>query len=198
MTHTEGDRAGMSALSQLRFWLQAPAVIADPEQVDPDTGRVWSHARDVLPNVLIRPGEAVVAAWENVTWLAIPEWDDLELDSLWLRPVGKPVTAADVAGPAAGFGDGTTMRSADNAGAGAGAGAWNEQESSDLVSVDVVAALAALVVETAQLHRSIAQDVLVELADLPAKHQRRLRQSAALGRLLQLARRPALPSLRES
>jgi hypothetical protein len=83
--------------SQLQQWLSEVQVLADPEQRDGD--RVWTRAQDLLPAVVPQPGTTLTAAWGSAVWLAVPEWDEREVDTLWLRPLSGPITAPRAPGP---------------------------------------------------------------------------------------------------
>lgn len=69
-------------------WLQEPEIIADPEQTE--DGRVWTRAQDLIPGAVVRDGQPLTAAWGELTWTALPVWDEQDIDTLWLCPIGAP------------------------------------------------------------------------------------------------------------
>jgi hypothetical protein len=69
-------------------WLAAADVLADPDQRY--DGEVWTRAQEIFPGAEVVEGRPVVAAWGDATWTALPRWDDEELDTLWLQPLGPP------------------------------------------------------------------------------------------------------------
>jgi hypothetical protein len=74
---------------------QLPAVLADPTQVH--DGRVWASVLDVLPGAVLPDGAEVVAAWGDLTWTALVEWDRSEAGVLWLHP-GRSLSVPVVQG----------------------------------------------------------------------------------------------------
>lgn len=71
----------------LAAWAEDPDIVADPYQLH--DGRVWASVYDLLPGALVTPGRTMVAAWGDLTWAAVPTWDEHELDWLWLDPVRR-------------------------------------------------------------------------------------------------------------
>jgi hypothetical protein len=72
-------------------WSSHVDVVADPTQIG-EQG-VWCQAEDLLPDVSIREGQRVVAAWGRELWTAVAHWDDHNTDLLWLidgAPVERP------------------------------------------------------------------------------------------------------------
>jgi hypothetical protein len=74
--------------ARLVRWLQEPQVIADFAQTE--DGRVWTRAQDLIPGAVVREGVPLTAAWGELTWMALPEWDEQDIDTLWLCPLDAP------------------------------------------------------------------------------------------------------------
>jgi hypothetical protein len=156
----------------LARWLRLPQVLADPEQVH--DGRVWTRARDVLPGTVVREGSPLVAVWGDAVFEALPEWDEEELDSLWLRKI------ADV----------TLPRVTDVRGPGGGA---EPEAGADVALSDLTECVTLLLTDRHQLRdwiRAFVDDVRA----LPPPASKAVGRLPSWHRLLQLSHLPAAPT----
>lgn len=181
----------------LARWLAPPQVLADPHQSGDPRG-VWTRACDVLPGVLVRRGIPLTAVWEDLSWTGIPEWDDGEVDVLWLRPHGDPVRVPE---PRSVYRDEARDRARPDC--------PDQEDCAATVSPattapphlgglldDVLADFAAslkLLMNAVRSDRRVAQELLTAIAALPGRERDRLMSAPPGQALLRMARRAGLP-----
>ena len=86
----DAPASALPVAADVELWIGDPDVLADPYQVE--GGQVWTRASDLMPDVIPRPGMMLTAAWEDLTWKGLPDWDADDVEVLWLRPQGAPVS----------------------------------------------------------------------------------------------------------
>lgn len=170
-----GDSLGapMPLSEVATLWTAEPDVIADPSQVE--GGRVWTRARDILPGREVVPGHLVHAAFRDESFRALPAWDGVEPDTLWLLPHGKRTGRPSP--------DRARVRAALTATA-----TSDSDQLSDLVE-DLMETIEVLA-EAVDSQRRTMQDVVALFNGLDPRTVRSLHSDDLVDRLYRQARRP--------